>query len=61
MRETLEAEWDRRAAFLSTNPQLGLSPDDLLAVHAVVEPVLTAPSAAVDAAGGVLGGTGTDD
>ncbi len=29
----LEAEWDRREAFLSTNPQLGLSPDHLLAVQ----------------------------
>ena len=36
VREALEAEWDRREAFLSTNPQLGLNPDDLLAVHAVV-------------------------
>ncbi len=36
VRETLEAEWDRRVAFLSTNPQLGLNPDDLLAAHAVV-------------------------
>ena len=35
VRETLEAEWDRRVAFLSTNPHLGLNPDDLLAVHAV--------------------------
>ncbi len=36
LRESLEAEWDRRVAFLSTNPQLGLNPDDLLAVHTVV-------------------------
>ena len=35
VRETLDAEWGRRVAFLSTHPQLGLSPDDLLAVHAV--------------------------
>ena len=35
VRESLEAEWDRREAFLSSNPQLGLSPDHLLAVHAV--------------------------
>jgi hypothetical protein len=35
VRESLEAEWDRREAFLSSNPQLGLNPDDLLAVHAV--------------------------
>ncbi len=36
VRETLEAEWDRRVAFLSTNPQLVLNPDDLRAAHAVV-------------------------
>ena len=35
MQETLGAEWDRRVAFLTTNPQLGLNPDDLLAAHAV--------------------------
>ncbi len=35
VRETLEAEWDRREAFLAGNPRLGLSPDDLLAVHTV--------------------------
>ena len=35
VRESLEAEWDRREAFLSSNPQLGLDPDDLLAVQAV--------------------------
>jgi hypothetical protein len=29
----LEAQWDRREAFLSTNPQLGLSPDHLFAVQ----------------------------
>jgi hypothetical protein len=31
----LEQEWERRAAFLESNPQLGLDPDALLAVLAI--------------------------
>jgi hypothetical protein len=31
----LEQEWERRAAFLASNPQLGLDPDALLAVLAI--------------------------
>ena len=33
-RASAEAEWDRREAFLATNPELGLSPEHLAAVHA---------------------------
>ena len=34
-RSALEEQWDRREAFLRSNPDLGLNPDDLLTVHSV--------------------------
>jgi hypothetical protein len=33
--EALENEWERREAFLATNPRLGLDPEALLAVHSL--------------------------
>ena len=35
LRDSFKQEWERREVILSSNPQLGLNPDDLLAVHAV--------------------------
>lgn len=35
LRQEAEQAWERRAAFLATNPPLGLAPDHVLAVHAV--------------------------
>jgi hypothetical protein len=35
LRQEAEQAWERRSAFLATNPPLGLSPEHLLAVHGV--------------------------